>query len=113
MSSPEMPIFTRTFDLIEWLLPVTEKFPRAHRYSFTLRLLNTAFDLRERLDQANNRRGEARRERLQRADESLTSLRMYIRLAAHWQWLTPGQYQHVAHMLVEIGRLLGAWQKIS
>lgn len=29
MSTQEMPIFTRTFDFLTWLLPVTNHFPRA------------------------------------------------------------------------------------
>ena len=48
-----MPIFTRTFDLLTWLLPATNHFPRAHRHTFTRRLLDAAFDLRERLEEAN------------------------------------------------------------
>ena len=45
----ETPIFTRTFDFLTWLLPVTNHFPRAHRHTFTQRLLDGAFVLRERL----------------------------------------------------------------
>lgn len=48
MPRQEMPIFTRTFDLLNWLLPVTNHFPRAQRHSFTQRLLNAAFDLSEK-----------------------------------------------------------------
>jgi hypothetical protein len=29
----EMVIFTRTFDFLTWLLPVTNNFPRAHRHT--------------------------------------------------------------------------------
>jgi hypothetical protein len=111
MTNPEMPIFTRTFDLLTWLLPVTNHFPRAHRHSFTQRLLDTAFDLRERLEEANIRRGGARKERLMRADEALARLRLYLRLASRWGWLSDGQYAHVAELVAEIGRLLGGWQK--
>lgn len=113
MSRPEMPIFTRTFDLLSWLLPVTNHFPRAHRHTYTRRLLDAAFDLRERLEEANLRKGSARLERLRQADEALARLRMYLRLAARWGWLTDGQYQHVAAMEVEVGRLLGGWIKAS
>ena len=42
-SSSEMPIFTRTFDFLTWLLPVSNHFPRAHRFTFTNRLLGAAF----------------------------------------------------------------------
>ncbi len=109
----EMPIFTRTFDFLTWLLPVTNHFPRAHRFDFTQRLLNAAFDLRERLEEANNRSGRERLERLRQADEALNKVRLYLRLAARWGWLTEGQYQHVAGMVAEIGRLLGGWRKVT
>lgn len=109
----ETPIFTRTYDLLTWLLPRSNNFPRAHRHTFTKRLLDSAFDLRERLEEANMRQGRARAERLSRADEALARLRIYTRLAMHWGWLSEGQYRHSAGMLVEIGRLLGGWQKVT
>lgn len=111
MNSPEMVIFTRTFDLLTWLLPHTNKFPKAHRHTFTQRLMDSAFDLREHLEEANLRQGPARRERLQRADEALTRVRLYLRLATQWGWQTPDQYHHVSGLTVEIGRLLGGWIK--
>ena len=111
MTNQETPIFTRTFDFLTWLLPVTNKFPRAHRHNFTKRLLDTAFDLRERLEQANSRRGKARMQKLQQADEALSFIKVYLRLAERWGWLSSGQYRHVSQMVVEIGRLLGGWMK--
>ena len=112
MTRQEMPIFTRSFDFLSWLLPATNHFPRAQRHSFTRRLLDAAFDLRERLEEANLRRGSDRQQRLQLADEALTKVRLYLRLAVRWGWLSDGQYQHVAEMVVEIGRLLGGWKKV-
>jgi len=113
MSYQEMPIFTRTYDFLTWLLPATNNFPRAHRHSFTRRLLDAAFDLREYLEEANLRQGAARLERLARADEALSRVRVYLRLAVRWNWLSGGQYQHVAAMVAEIGCLLGGWQKVT
>ena len=107
----EMVIFTRTFDFLGWLLPMTNHFPRAHRHSFTRRLLDAAFDLRERLEMANLRRGKARLAQLRLADEALSKVRVYLRLAVRWQWMNGGQYHHAADMVAEIGRLLGGWIK--
>lgn len=87
-----MVIFTRTFDLLAWLLPATNHFPRAHRYSFTRRLLDAAFDLSEALEAANARRGPARREQLQRADEALGRLRVYLRRALLGRMAIPRRY---------------------
>ncbi len=61
MAQQEMPIFVRTFDFLTWLVPVTNHFPRAQRHTFTQRLLDAAFDLGERLHEANARRGTARK----------------------------------------------------
>lgn len=113
MNKPPMPIFVRMFDFLTWLLPATNNFPRAHRHTATQRLLDAAFDLRERLEEANLRQGAARLERLALADEELDHVRLYLRLAVHWTWLTPGQYQHVAAMVTEIGKLLGGWQQVT
>ena len=107
------PIFTRTFDFLTWLLPVTNHFPTAHRHTFTRRLLDAAFELREQLEAANHRRGAKRLACLNAADEALDKVRTYLRLAAGWQWLSAGQYQHVSGMVFEIGNLLGGWLKIT
>ena len=113
MSVKEMPIFIRTFDFLTWLLPVTNNFPRAHRHTFTQRLLDAAFDLSERLEEANQRKGRARIEKLNLADEALSKVRFYLRLAVRWDWLKIGQYEHASKMVAEIGRLLGGWKKVS
>ena len=48
---------------------------------------------------------------LVRADVDLTKLRFYLRLCHDLKMMTPRQYQHVAGMVSEIGRLLGGWRK--
>ena len=113
MPTAEMPIFTRTFDLIAWLMPMSDHFPRAHRHTLTRRLLDAAFDLRECLEEANARRQDARRSALARADEALGRVRLYLRLTAKVGWLSDGQYGHAATMVTEIGKLLGGWQKVT
>jgi hypothetical protein len=108
-----MPIFTRTFDFLTWLLPMTNHFPRAQRQTFTRRLLDAAFDLREHLEAANLAAGKARRALLDQADLDLNRVRTCLRLAAGWRWLSSGQYEHAAGMAAEIGRLLGGWIKVT
>jgi hypothetical protein len=109
----EMPIFTRTFDLLAWLMPATNHFPRSHRHTVTRRLLDAAFDLRERLEEANLRRKDDRRRALSGADEALARFRLYVLLASRLGWLSEAQYGHVSTIVAEIGRLLGGWQKVT
>jgi hypothetical protein len=107
------PIFTKTFDFTSWLLAVTEHFPRSQRFVVTKRLLDAALDFQELLVDANVRRGRARLSALDRADAALDKVRLYLRLAFRWKWLSQGQYHHAAQYVAEIGKLLGGWKKIT
>lgn len=108
-----MVIMTRTFELLNWLLPKVERFPRLYRFTVTQRLMNAALDFQEELFAAQNQRGQARYQHLQNCDMYLNRLRLYLRLIHHWHWLNDGQYEHVSRMVAEIGRLLGGWLKQS
>ncbi|MBN2045113.1 MAG: diversity-generating retroelement protein Avd [Anaerolineales bacterium] len=109
----EMVIFSRTFDLLKWLLPKAEKFPRAYRFSVTQRMMHTLLDFQEFLFDAHSKKGSQRLETLRLADSTLNKIRLYLRLVHEWKWLNNGQYRHVSMMVVEIGRLLGGWIKAS
>ncbi|MBX3050357.1 MAG: diversity-generating retroelement protein Avd [Caldilineaceae bacterium] len=109
----EMPIFTRTFDFLDWLIPQTNNFPRFYRHTVTRRLLDAALDLQEALLTANTMRGRERLAHLTAADAHLSKIRVYLRLAHRRRWLNPGQYQHAGQMVAEIGKLLGGWQAVS
>jgi hypothetical protein len=105
----ELVILSRTYDLLAWLLPKGERFPRVYRHTLTRRLMDAAMDVQEGLFEAQARRGERRLEQLQGVDAALNRLRLYLRLAHQWRWLNDGQYEHVSRMVAEVGRLLGGW----
>jgi len=105
----QSPIFVRTYDMLQWLLHATESYPRSQRFVLARRIQDAAFDLQEALLEAAAQSGSARQEALRRADLHLSKLRLYVRLSADLGWLGLGQYEHVARMMDEVGRLLGAW----
>ena len=107
--SQEMVIFVRVYGLLQWLLPKSERFPKAYRNTLTQRLMDSGLDLQEALTAAQSQRGQQRLMALRDADACLARLRTYLRLVYQWQWINHGQYQHVSEMLAEIGRLLGGW----
>jgi len=108
-----MIVFTRCYDLLTWLLPKAERFPRTFRFTVTQRLMDAALDVQEALCEAQSLRDGGRLTALQRADSALARLRVYLRLAHDWHWLSTGQYEHVSTMVAEIGKLLGGWLKQS
>lgn len=102
-----MVILTQTYDLLLWLLPRSMKFPQNQRFIITQRLQNATLDFQEALFVANARSGQARLLALQEADAHLNKLRLYVRMAHDWDWLTSGQHEYVSKRVAEIGRLLG------
>jgi len=106
-----MIIFTRTYDLLSWLIPRTLDFPRAQRFVVTRRLQEAVLDFQEQIIEANRLRGRERLTRLRQADAALDKVRLYLRLANRWEWLNEGQYHHVSQRVKEIGDLLGGWIK--
>ncbi len=107
----ELIILTRVFDFLSWLLPKAERFPRVYRHTVTQRLMDAAMDVQDGLFLAQAHRGKERYSALLQVDADLNRVRLYLRLAHHWHWLSNGQYQHVSQMVAEIGRLLGAGQQ--
>jgi len=107
----EMIIMTRTYDLISWLIPKSEKFPKVYRTTLTQRLMDSALDFQEEIFAAVNQSGSNKAKHLLMADTHLTSLRLYLRLAFNSRMINDGQYRHASIMVTEIGRLLGGWQK--
>ena len=108
-----MVILTRTFDLLAWLVPKVERFPRLYRSTITQRMIDATLDFQEALFDAQSQGGSTRQKHLRQADAALNKLRLYLRLAHHWRWLNDGQYRHVSTMVAELGRLLGGWMKAA
>jgi four helix bundle protein len=110
-NAKELVIFTQTYDLLTWLLPQCERFPKSQRFVVTRRLQDAALDFQEAIFEANARSSTQRLEYLQAADAHLNKLRLYLRLSRQWNWLSSGQYEHVSCMVTDVGKLLGGWMK--
>jgi hypothetical protein len=105
----QSPIFSKTYDFVAWLIPLTVKFPRQQRFVMAQALQQEALRFQSLLIEAAHQRQP--RERLVAADAELDKVRTHVRLCRDMGLINPGQYEHAAGMLVEMGRLLGGWQK--
>jgi hypothetical protein len=105
----ESPIFTKTYDLLRWLIPMTIKFPRQQRFVLAGSVQRTALQFQERLIEAA--RANDPHSLLHQADTDLTKLRFYLRLCRDLRLMSIDQYGHAARMVNEVGRLLGGWIK--
>ncbi|MEW5830609.1 MAG: diversity-generating retroelement protein Avd [Chloroflexota bacterium] len=106
----ESPIFSRTYDMILWLLPQVTQFPRTHRFGLGERVTRQALEFQESIVAAGLVK-TGKIEMLSKADIILAQLRLNLRLCKDLDLLAVNQYEHVSAMLTEIGRLLGGWQR--
>ncbi len=108
----ESPIFVKTYDLIQWLLPRTLKFSREYRFALAVPIQEHVFALQRCLVEAA--KADEKRDVayfLRQADVELTLLRYKIRLSRDLHVLDFGGYEHAGRLMDEVGRLLGGWMK--
>lgn len=67
----ELVLHARLFDLLTWLLPKVERFPRPYRSTVTQRMMNAALDCQEVVFTAQSARDARRRDALAEADVAL------------------------------------------
>lgn len=105
----ESPIFTRSYDLLLWLLQHTRRFPKNERFRLAKRIEDHAFAFHEHIMQAA--RSKQPVDLLIKADWLLDLLRLDIRLTHACQLTAIDQYHFAAGQMREIGCLLGGWMK--
>ena len=105
----QSPIFSKVYDFVAWLIPLTIKFPRQQRFVMATALQQDTLRFQERLIEAAHQ--PQPRALLVSADAELDKLRTHLRLSLDLKLISPGQYEHAARMLTEVGKLLGGWQK--
>jgi len=108
--SKEAPIYVQTHDLLAWLAPHLEHWPRPQRFFLARQVLECAVGLYRLLLRARKVQGEERRRTLLEADVELETLKALLRLGQERFYMNLGQYQHVSAMLAEIGKQLGGWR---
>lgn len=104
----QSPIFSKTYQLVTWLIPVTVRFPRNQRFVMAALLQKEALRFQELLIEAAHQPHPF--ELLTCADAELDKLRTHWRMSLELDLIRPGQYEHGAQYLVEIGKLLGGWK---
>lgn len=107
MSLQDFKVYTKTYDYMNWLFPLTMRFPKSQRFVLAQRIENTALSILELIIEANARRHKP--PCIQEALVKLELLQVLIRFAKDQQLLSLRKYETSSKHLAEIGRLLGGW----
>ena len=99
------PALEAMYQLVRWLIPTVERFPRRQKFLLGDRIQSTALAGLERLVEATFTRSRSRL--LDRVNVDLDKLR----LAKELGYLDTRRYEHVARRIDEVGRLVGGWRR--
>ncbi len=111
MSANQAPIFVATHDMLDWLVPHLEKWPRPQRFLLAREVMDSATGLYRLLLRARKVETVSRSDVLLEADVELETLKALRRLGQERRYMSLGQYKHASGMLAGIGRQLGGWRK--
>ncbi len=98
-------------ELLLWLLPQLDKFPRVRRFTLGERLEVAVLDVLEQLVTAAFSR--AKRDALGRANVRLEVARHLWRLAHEFELVSTRRYEHGSRLMDDVGRQVGGWPRSS
>lgn len=96
-------------ELLLWLIPQLDKFPRVRRFTLGERLEVGLLEVLEVLVEAAYTRDN--RPHLQQANRKLETIRHLWRLAAELEAVGKRRYEHGAKLIDGLGRQVGGWLK--
>jgi hypothetical protein len=103
------PALEAMYQLLLWLIPTLEKFPRSQKFLLGDRLQNEALAVLDDLISATYTR--EREPHLRAANLGLEKMRFGVRLSKDLRHLDLKAYEHAARAIDEVGRMVGGWIK--
>jgi hypothetical protein len=107
----EAPIYPATHDLLNWLVPHLEHWPRPQRFLLAREVMDSATGFYRLILRARKVHGQMRADTLLEADTELETLKALLRLGQERRYMSLGQYEHVSRMMANVGRQLGGWRQ--
>ena len=102
-------IFEKTYELILWLYPTVNKFPKSQRFVLGQQIENTILEILKGIIEANQERDKLAY--LKKISVELDKLRILVRLSKDLRFISIRQYSFAAEKINEIGKMLGGWMK--
>mgnify|MGYP001564978536 CR=1 FL=1 len=104
-----IPVVTKTYDLILWILPKLGRFPKEQRFLLAERIENGLLDILELLIEASF--SKEKLEILRKVNLKLEKLRFLIRISKDMRFINIKSYEFSSRSINEIGKMVGGWIK--
>ncbi len=98
-------------ELLAWIIPQLDKFPRLRRYTLGERIENGLLEVLDELITAAYSRDK--RDGLRRANQRLNLVRHLWRLGFTLKAVSSRGYEHGAGQMLSLGRQIGGWAQAA
>ena len=112
MNAKEIPLLPKLYDAIVWYSRKLAKYPKTFKYNIGERIMNSFLATLEFVIETQYA-SEKKSAYLRKANIELEKLRFLIRLSKDLQCISLDEYEHVSGLLVEMGKMIGGWEKYS
>ncbi|MDB9494390.1 diversity-generating retroelement protein Avd [Spirulina major CS-329] len=103
----ELPIIQKTYDLIQWYVPILNHLPRDHKMVLGDRIIRNLYEFLEILILA--RYSAQKHDLLRSLNPKLSILRYQTRLLMDFKLISVERYEYIAKQIDSIGKELGGW----
>jgi hypothetical protein len=105
----EITALTKTYDLLLWIVPQLEKFPKSQRFLLGDRIESRLLDIMDLLIRAAYTKDKA--QILKDANLALEQLRHLVRLVKDLRYLSVKKYEFASKSINQMGAEIGGWLK--
>ena len=110
----DLAIWQKIVDMTAYVIPVCNKFPKNQRFVLGQQIQNKLLQLATTTIEANKARNKT--QLLDKLDTELDQFRFLVRVAATLKLMPGQQYENIAKMTAEVGRIiptLMSWQGMA
>lgn len=109
MSTHELAMVQRSYDLIKWYVPILNRLPKDHKFILGNKIIHSLYEILEDLITAQF--SSQKLATLQSINIKLAILRYQTRLLHDFELISTDRYEYVSRSLHDIGKDLGGWIK--
>jgi len=95
--------------LLQWMIPLLDKFPRVRRFTLGGRIEDNLLTVLESLVEAAYSPAAVKQQALKRANLKLETLRHLWRVSYELNAIPLRRYEHGSRLMDELGRQIGGW----
>ncbi len=110
MSEKEIAIIPKLYDAMIWFSGKLGKYPKSYRFNVGEKIFAGFLSVLDLILEAQYASG-TKSHLLRRANLELEKLRFLIRLSKDLQCISLAEYENAAGHIVELGKMVGGWEK--